>query len=201
MAKKDTIRTFIAAPVPQAILEALSRLQNKLAVDVPPNSIRWVKSGGIHLTLKFLGDTPVDKLPGIKRALASVAQHAPTGAYTVQELGCFPRPSRPRVLWVSVHEPTGLLETLQAAIEEAMSHLGYEPEGRKFHPHLTLGRVNRRTDRRGLKRISDALADATVGVLGEAPLDHFELIQSVLKPSGAEYSTLEAFPLRGNEGS
>ncbi len=199
MAKKDTLRTFIAVPVPQAILEALGRLQNKLAVDVPPNSIRWVQSGGIHLTLKFLGDTPADKLPEIKRALAAVAQHAPTGVYTVQELGCFPRPSRPRVLWVGVHESTGLLETLQAAIEEAMGSLGYEPEGRKFHPHLTLGRVNRRTNRRDLKRISDALSSATVGDLGQASLDRFELIQSVHKPSGAEYSTLETFPLQGDE--
>jgi 2'-5' RNA ligase len=159
--------------------------------------VRWVRSEGVHLTLKFLGDTSTDKLPEIERALATVARNAPACTFAVEGLGCFPRLSRPRVLWVGVQEPTGRLAALQEAIEEAMAHLGFEPERRKFHAHLTLGRVRRRTPRKAVREIGQIVTDAAVESLAEVSAESFALIRSVLKPTGAEYTTLEEFPLRG----
>ncbi|MBO9370234.1 MAG: RNA 2',3'-cyclic phosphodiesterase, partial [Chloroflexi bacterium] len=58
----DTLRTFIAIVLPDPILRQLAQVQRQLERQAPPESIRWVKPEGIHLTLKFLGDTPVGKL-------------------------------------------------------------------------------------------------------------------------------------------
>jgi 2'-5' RNA ligase len=192
----ETIRAFIAIPLPEPLLEKLVTLQRQLAEQVPPRSVRWVRAGGIHLTLKFLGDTPTEKLPEIKWALAAVARHAPVCTFTVGGLGCFPNPRRPRVVWVGVEEPTGRLAALQKAIEEVMVPCGYPPEGRSFKPHLTLGRVQRRVSRSDVAKVGEVVAGTTVDLLAEVPADRFALIRSLLKPTGAEYTTLEQFPLR-----
>jgi 2'-5' RNA ligase len=193
----ETIRAFIAIPLPHPLLDRLSALQRQLESQIPSRSVRWVRAEGIHLTLKFLGDTPTEKLPDIKRALTAVARHAPACTFTVGELGCFPNPRRPRVVWVGVQEPTGRLAALQDAIEEVMAPLGYPPEGRGFTPHLTLGRVRPGARRSDVARVGEVVTGTTVESLAEISGDHFALIRSVLKPTGAEYTTLEEFPLHG----
>ena len=192
----ETKRVFIAVPLPETLLEQLGGLQRELGRQVPDRSVRWVRLASIHLTLKFLGDTSVDKLPGIERALAAVARHAPRATFTVEGVGCFPNPRRPRVVWVGVKEPTGRLAALQDAIEEVMAPFGYEPEGRGFTPHLTLGRVQRRASRDDVARVGEVVTGTVLGELASVPVERFDLIQSVLKPSGAEYTALRAFPLK-----
>ena len=194
----ETIRAFIAIPLPHPLLEKLNGLQRQLEKQMPPRSVRWVRVEGIHLTLKFLGDTSTEKLPDIERALAAVARNAPACSFTVEGVGCFPNPRRPRVVWIGVQEPTGRLAVLQDAIEEVMAPFGYPPEGRGFKPHLTLGRVQRRTSRSDVVQVGEVVTSTTVELLAEVPADHFALIRSVLKPTGAEYTTLEEFPLRAS---
>ncbi|HIE38803.1 MAG TPA: RNA 2',3'-cyclic phosphodiesterase [Anaerolineales bacterium] len=191
----ETIRTFIAIPLPEPLLAQLARVQRQLEKRMPPHSVRWVRAESIHLTLKFLGDTPTEKLPQIDAALAAVAQNAPACTFTVAGLGCFPNPRRPRVLWVGVQEPTGRLAALQDAIEGAVAPFGYPPEGRGFTPHLTLGRVHRRADRRDVARVGEVVTATEVGTLGQVSVDYLALIRSLLKPTGAEYTTLAEFRL------
>jgi 2'-5' RNA ligase len=191
----ETFRTFIAIPLPTTLLDRLTALQQQLERQIPPRSVRWVRPEGIHLTLKFLGDTPTEKLPDIKQALAAVARHAPACAFTAEDLGCFPNPRRPRVVWVGVHEPTGRLEALQNAIEEVMDPLGYPPEERGFSPHLTLGRMERRASPGDAAQVGEIVANTTIGKLAEVAADRFALIRSVLKPTGAEYTALQEFLL------
>jgi 2'-5' RNA ligase len=191
----ETIRAFIAIPLPATLLTKLAALQQRLERRVPPRSVRWVRAEGIHLTLKFLGDTPKEQLPDIKRALAAVGRHAPACTFTAVDLGCFPNTNRPRVVWVGIREPTGRLVALQHAIEEVVASLGFPPEGRKFSPHLTLGRIGRRASHSDAALVGKLVADTGVGTLAEVAADRFCLIRSVLKPSGAEYTTLEEFHL------
>lgn len=193
----EMIRAFIAVPLPGSLLDELAALQRRLERQVPPRSVRWVNPNGIHLTLQFLGDTPLDKLPAIQDALAVVAQNASACTFTVGGLGCFPNLRRPRVVWVGVQEPSGRLAALQDAVEEAMAHFGYVPEGRGFTPHLTLGRVQRHTSNREVAQVGEAVTGTPVGQLAEITADRFALIRSVLKPTGAEYTTLAEFPLKG----
>jgi 2'-5' RNA ligase len=196
----DMYRLFIAVPLPKSLLKRLVDVQYRLQGKVPHRSVRWVRAEGIHLTLKFLGDTPRDRIPTIQEALTVVARNAPVGELTVESLSCFPSPRRPRVLWVGIQEPTGRLKALWKAVEEAMMVIGYKPERHGFSPHLTLGRVRRRTSREDLQQIGEAIAGTTVDRLAVFDADHFELIRSVLKPTGAEYTTLATFRLGGRQG-
>ena len=196
----EIIRAFIAIPLPHPLLEKLAALQRKLEKQIPSRSVRWVRVEGIHLTLKFLGDTLTEKLPEITQARAAAARHAPAGTCTGAGWGGFPNPRRPRVVWVGVREPTGRLAALQDAIEEVMAPFGYEPEGRGFTPHLTLGRVRRRTSRSDVVQVGEAVTNTTAGLLAEVSADHFALIRSGLKPTGAEYTVGEKFLWRGGDG-
>jgi 2'-5' RNA ligase len=193
----ETVRVFIAMPLPDSLLKQLAGLQRRLEEQMPHRSVRWVQTNGIHLTLEFLGDTPTDKLPGIKQALAAVARSAPVSTFTVGGISCFPNTYRPRVVWVGVQEPTGRLAALQDAIEEVMVPFGFKPEGRGFTPHLTLGRVGRKARRDEVTRVGEVVAGTEVDQLAEITADRFELIRSALKPTGAEYTTLETFVLGG----
>jgi 2'-5' RNA ligase len=192
----ETIRAFIAIPLPAALLTELAALQRRLERKVPSRSVRWVRAEGIHLTLKFLGDTPTERLPNIKQALAAVARHAPGCTFAAEGLGCFPNTNRPRVVWVGIRESTGRLAALQQAIEEVVAPLGFSPEGRNFSPHLTLGRVGRRASRSDAAQVGQLVADTDVGTLAEVPADRFCLIRSVLKPTGADYTVLEELLLQ-----
>ncbi len=195
----EKMRLFIAIPLPEPVLKRLAEVQHRLKGRVAHRSVRWVRSEGIHLTLKFLGDTTREKVGAIGEALTVVGRNAPGCTVTVEGLGCFPSPRRPRVLWVGVTEPTGRLEALQAAVEEAMTSLGYSPERRGFTPHLTVGRVRRGASRQEMEQIGEAVQTMAVGELATITVDRFELIRSELKPSGAEYTTVETFPLRGDQ--
>jgi 2'-5' RNA ligase len=189
----DTRRTFIAIVLPEPIIRQLAQVQRQLERQAPLESVRWVKPEGIHLTLKFLGDTPVGKLDAIRAALAAVASRASPCAFTVGGLGCFPNPRRPRVIWVGVQTAGGELAALQRAVEAAMAPLGFPPEGREFTPHLTLGRVRDRIPSADLSRLGALVSSTDIGTLGEVQAHSFALIQSVLKPSGAEYTPLAEF--------
>lgn len=195
----DELRLFVAIPLSKPLLKRLADVQYRFQGKVPHQSVRWVRSEGIHLTLKFLGDTPINRVSTIEDALTVVGRNAPPCELTVEGLGCFPNPRRPRVLWVGVSEPTGRLEALQGAVEEAMVSLGYEAERRSFTPHLTLGRVRRGTSRQDEEQIGQAVVSTTVGQLAALTVDRFELIRSELKPSGAQYTTLETFSLLGGQ--
>jgi len=192
----STIRAFIAIPLPGPILDQLARVQRKLEGQVPPRSIRWVKRSGIHLTLKFLGDVPRGNLVEMEKALREAARSVATCTYTVEGLGCFPTCDRPRVIWVGVVEPSGRLGALQDAVEEAMAPFGFEPERRGFTAHLTLGRVARHASRRDAASVGERISRTHIGALGKAVADRFYLIQSTLKPSGAEYARLVEFKLQ-----
>jgi RNA 2',3'-cyclic 3'-phosphodiesterase len=192
----STLRAFIAIPLPQSTLDRLSTLQDRLAAELPPHSVRWVAPSGVHLTLKFLGDVDESRVASIKNALAAVASVAPPSPARAKGLGCFPNLKRPQVLWIGVDDPSPRLGALQAAVEEAMAGIGFDKEERAFHPHLTLGRVSRRTSSADKSRIGDVIRSMQSTMeAGHIPGAQISLIRSTLRPTGAEYSTLATFRL------
>lgn len=193
----NTIRAFIAIELPQDILAQLGQLQAQLKAALPRGSVRWVRPEGIHLTLKFLGEVPQSQLDLIKSALAEVGRRSPPFTFGVGQAGCFPNAHRPRVVWIGVQEPGNWLNRLQRAVESAMTPLGYPPENRSFTPHLTLGRVDRNVSLGDLRKIGEGVLQARIGAVGQASAETVALIQSHLKPTGAEYAVLMRAPLAG----
>ena len=199
------VRTFIAIELDETINAALTDLQGQLKAKIPQGSVRWVKPGGIHLTLKFLGDVPANRIEEIERALTQACAGFPAFSLSVGGLGCFPNPRRPRVVWVGVQEESGTLARLQKAIEDGMEKLGFAPERRKFHAHLTLGRVRRRTSSGDVRRLGRLVKESDVGQtsassvepLGQMEARAVSLIKSDLRPTGAVYTQLAAVRLEG----
>ena len=191
----DAIRAFIAIELPEVIVEEIGRVEARLKPRVPPDTIRWVKPDSIHLTLKFLGQVPSDQLDLITSSLKAAAALHAVFPLEVSGAGCFPNLHRPRVVWVGVVEQGHRLTSLQRAVENAISPLGYPSEQRDFTPHLTLGRLASDVRQLDQKKIGEVVQAADVGVLGRWDVKHVALIKSDLKPSGAEYTILARAPL------
>lgn len=190
----NTFRVFIAIELPSPILVKIAELQERMKSNLPSGLVRWVRPEGIHLTLKFLGEVPVAQIEAISESMqAACSSHAPF-TFSVGGMGCFPDLRRPNVVWVGVEEPSGALSRLHDDIERAMAPLGFPPEGRKFSPHLTLGRVKggRLDSPAGagaLQALGDSVARARVS-LGQVQATSVSLMRSDLLPGGAVYTEL-----------
>jgi 2'-5' RNA ligase len=188
-----TIRTFVAIELAPAILERLGDLQSRMQQDLPPKLLRWVRPEGIHLTLVFLGEIQVEQADRVAEALRQAcAGHRPFSV-SIAGMGCFPNTRRPRVVWVGVDEPSGALARLQRDIEGALEPLGFPPEGRRFSPHLTLGRV-KGGGRQALEALGTYMEQAKVRV-GEMRVEAVHLMRSDLQPGGAVYTELAVVAL------
>jgi len=179
------MRTFIAIDLDAPLKDKLTALVRELAPLAP--KIRWVQPPGMHLTLKFLGETSDEKAAAISRALETIAAGSPRFILRLRGLGAFP-PGRslPRVIWAGV-EGGRPLAALQKDIEQAAAALGYEPEHREFHPHLTLGRVKFPGRLESLVQRMEKYREQDFGEMTAVRLTFF---RSVLLPGGAEYSIL-----------
>jgi len=199
----QTLRTFIAVELDQELKATLAGIQARLRGAVPPRAVRWVQPEGIHLTLKFLGDTSLDKVEQVMAALARAAGEIPAFTVTVGGVGCFPDARRPRVVWVGVQEPTGSLVRLWQAVESHVAPLGFPTEKRPFNPHLTLGRVQHNASSSEVRDVGQAvaaLAAAMVGAQDEMAVSSVAYIKSDLRPAGAVYTTLVEARLQGPAG-
>ncbi len=176
-----TIRAFIAIDLPPAVKAALGDLATTLAGGLPRGAVRWVRPEQMHLTLRFLGDTPADRLPAIYAAMDGVAAGRAPFALRLTELGCFPNARRPRVVWVGLGGDAAALAALAAALNAALSGLGLPPEDKPFRAHLTLGRVK---DERAAAGIDWSLAVPSLLV----PVAALHLIESQLRPDGPLYT-------------
>jgi 2'-5' RNA ligase len=134
----DVGRLFIGLALPDELKHGLAELQRGLKRKVP-GSCSWTRPGAWHVTLAFLGDTPMDKLADLETALAGVAWRA----FALRPGGCgfFPSMSRPRVLWVGAAEGGGAMAALARDIGQALEPLGFTPDPRPFTAHLTVARI------------------------------------------------------------
>jgi len=178
------VRAFIAIDLDAGIKDRLQVLVGELKATRA--DIRWVGAGGMHLTLKFLGEIDAGQALRIEEILSGIVRdHAPF-ALSLERTGAFPDETRPRVLWVGF-APAPELLALQEKIDGALEAEGFEREKRGFTPHLTLGRV------KGPDRVPQAMA-----ALGRHREDPFgamtvrkvTLFESVLHPEGARYKAV-----------
>ncbi len=193
----DLLRLFIAIELDDAAIDALSIVQEELKPRVPRGSVRWVDPDGIHLTLKFLGETPAARRPEIEAALAEACRPLAPFAFTLAGRGCFPNFRRPNVIWVAALDRGNVLARLHEAIEAAIAPLGWPTEGRAFQPHLTLGRVRRGLAPRDLAAVGNAVETLEVEQIATVTVEEISLMRSELRPGGSVYTRLFAAKLEG----
>lgn len=184
------IRAFIAVPLPTSLQQQIWRETERLRRDLERGLIRWAVPENIHLTLKFLGDTESDKLDALKVMLAKEMAQLNPFEVAIQKLGVFPNLSRPRVVKIGVTRDENLL-TLHKRVLGLASQIGSEAKGKRYSPHLTLGRVKSKgfhaKPRSQIRMMIERYPDVGFGTMR---VDSVHLMQSDLTPSGAKYSSL-----------
>ena len=178
------IRCFVAVDLPEEMREKVGPLQSKIATE----GLRLVRPDLVHVTIKFLGDVPAEKVERVKKALAAV-RAAPFTARLVG-LGAFPGRSV-RVVWLGLE---GDFSQLSAEVEAATESLGFPPEERGFTPHVTIGRVGRPNAGTSRELLAKIGLQSAVD-LGSFTVEEFYLKKSTLTPGGPIYEDLAEFPL------
>jgi 2'-5' RNA ligase len=185
------VRLFLAINLPAEVRREVDAATSSLRECAP--ELTWVSEPRLHLTLKFFGEQPAERLDEIRDAIAAVAGRHRELVMTLGGIGAFPNFRRARVVWMGVtHEPR--LELLHHDVEVACERLGFEVEGRPFRPHLTLARVRNALpeDRlREMVRVAKRTAYRSDFVVHS-----IDLMDSVLGASGPTYTTLVSAALR-----
>jgi len=180
------VRLFIAIEIPENIRTRFASLLKEFRSIAP--QVKWVRAENLHVTLKFLGETDSTNLAALQDVLTAVCSPTPVNL-EFRGLGFFPNEKRPRVLWAGM-ESSPNLKSLAADIDQAAHPLGFPLEERPFTPHLTLARF----PLPGFPpKLLHATNDKSLQPFGPLVTREFHLIESKLKPAGAEYTTLQTF--------
>ena len=185
------MRLFIAIELPEEIKGKIAGVQGQLKASGA--GANWTRPGGVHLTLKFLGEVPEAKVREILAAMAGAAQGTGKLSLKIGGAGAFPNAKAPRVLWIGVGGDVGKLSALQAAVEDAMGRQGFEREARKFSPHLTLARIRFPKPLDNWAPVLGSIRDVD---LGEFEADRLSLMKSELRRDGAVYTEVGRVELK-----
>lgn len=182
------MRLFAAVPVPAPAREEIERLLGAFRrTDWP---VRWVSDEVVHITLKFFGEVPDERLDVIAEALRLAAAGSSPLMLQLGRVGAFPTERRPRILLAAV-EPNAEFTALHERVENACDAIGFAREGAPFQPHVTLGRL-----REGQRLPSDALrGDVAAMARRTFVADRVGLFESVLTPDGPHYTARETIVL------
>ena len=187
----NTKRTFLAISIPcgtefPALVEKLKKnLQHE-------KYINYVKTNQIHLTLKFVGDTPEEDVPAIIEACQKVAKRHQPFTMDFNRTGLFGSNHSPRVLWLGMTEQPKALFDLEADLLDTFDGLGYLRDRQNFVPHLTVCRIKQLVDKQFFLQIYNSIEQKTYLNADVKELVYF---QSFLQPSGPFYKVLRKIPL------
>lgn len=185
------MRLFVAAEIPGPVRDALGSLQSRLKIRI--HGARWVPAATMHLTFKFIGEMPEDRLPGLRGALGRALPSADLAPFEmrVRGLGVFPPGRRPRVLWAGLTASlAGMPQRVRQVVDEAAGSAGCPREDRPFMPHLTLARLGQGT---GGPEVPALIASSAEEEWGAFEVTSVWLFQSILHPGGAEHRRLEEY--------
>jgi 2'-5' RNA ligase len=183
------VRAFIAVDLNESVREKLVAVQGLLPTAAA--RLKPVEPPNIHLTLKFLGEVPEEKIGAITKATEEAASGFQKFNVHIKGIGVFPSLHNIRVIWAGISEGRERVIELQRKIDVALQPLGFRLE-RDFHPHATLARVKFVRER---ARLVDFIKGKSNEDFGVTEVDSVELKQSTLTPKGPIYSTLTEIKL------
>jgi 2'-5' RNA ligase len=185
-----SLRLFVAVDLSPAmrtgVADAITRAQ-----PLAPRA-KWVAADAAHATLAFLGWVADARVAGFAAAVEAAARAAHPFEAILAEAGTFGRPASPRVLFLGLGGDVAAFTALHAGITAALTPLGFEPESRPFHPHVTLARAR---DPRGDRALAGARAALGAPAAVAMTVGEVVLFESRLSPSGARYTALVRAPL------
>lgn len=187
------VRAFIAIPIASGVSSRAAEIMRRLRECNA--AVNWVPPQNLHLTLKFLGETPINESPEICEAVRRATEDAPPFDLAFHGLSAFPSVEKPRTVWLGVGDGETELCELAQRIDDELAKLGYARETRRFSPHLTIGRI--RESIPSDHPLLDALvkhADFDANVMG---VDEVVVYASFLDKKGPIYDALGTVELLG----
>ena len=182
------MRLFTGIELPDDIAETITRLIDGLR---PTAHLKWTPAYNLHVTTKFIGEWPEDRLPELVERLKPLGRRMPI-SIAIEGIGWFPNPHNPRILWTGVKAGSELAQ-LATDTDEAVAPLGIARETKPYSPHLTLARIK---DVVPLAQVRQAIAQLPTVDFGAFRADRFHLYISKPGPSGSIYAKLADGPLQ-----
>jgi 2'-5' RNA ligase len=176
------IRLFVAVALPDLVKDRLALL----AGGVP--GAKWIDRENMHLTLRFIGEVPEDRIADIHHGLSRIRLRA--FEVTLAGVGYFKQGRNATVLWAGLDRNDALVQ-LHDKIEQALQREGLESEGRKYSPHITLARLQRTPE----ARVASFVADHNLFRAPPFRAESFTLFSSFLSSSRAIYTAEAEYPL------
>ncbi len=180
------MRVFIAIDLPEELKEKIFRIYNKFKFI----KAKFVEKENLHITLKFLGELPPNKVNEIKEALRSI--EFDKFRIKIKGLGAFPDFNNIRVLWIGVTDGKDRLLELQRKVEVVCKKFGFALE-KEYVPHVTIARIKQVFNREKFSEIIDELKNIDFGYF---EVKEFKLKQSILRPQGPLYLDIEKYSLK-----
>ena len=186
-----TKRTFLAIQIPSSeeYTSMVTRLKNNLTHE---KFINYCCPENIHLTLKFLGSTPVDDIPAIIESCQKVAKRHQPFTMDFDKTGFFGKNRVPTVLWLGMNNQPQALFDLEADLLDAFDDLGYLRDRQNFVPHLTVCRIKSLVDKQFFMKVYDGIEPKTYL---HADVKELVYYQSILQPTGPIYKVIKKIPL------
>jgi 2'-5' RNA ligase len=186
-------RLFLAIPIKtndNGFIPLLEGLRRQLAHE---KRINWVKPEHIHLTLKFIGNTPNEDIPKIIDGVGEMLQSHKSFTMDFNRTGIFGSRYAPRVLWLGMQNTPQELYDLEEDTLSTFDKLGYLRDRQNFVPHITLGRIKELCEKQYFQKIVAATEQKSYI---KQDVNEIILFQSILRPEGAFYKEIKKFELR-----
>lgn len=191
---ENKVRAFVAIELPENVRGTLRSTIRHVRDFVTSPDIKWVPPENIHLTLKFLGQVPLERVKDLRQRLEVICTATPPMRLEVCTLGGFPSPGSPRVVWAGLSGDTTLLTSLAQHIDDDLGEMGFARETRPFTPHLTIARVRPEASSRTRSALGTAIRDSHGVTRVQFEADAVSLMRSELTPKGAIYTRIAHFP-------
>jgi 2'-5' RNA ligase len=185
-------RLFIAVELPEQIRRKIGEHVDRLRQEIPDTRASWTRAQNIHLTLKFLGDTPVERAEALSTALQVAASRVPAFEIEIGGCGSFPTLRKPNVLWIGIDDLSSGLQKFHQALETECEGRGFPRDQRSFHPHLTIARLRHSQDARRLGELHQSRGFQSMAV----KVNDACLIRSELSPEGSRYTVIARHQLQ-----
>jgi 2'-5' RNA ligase len=188
-----TKRIFIAAEFSEEIIHTLSAIVHQCWPALTPQ-IHWVAAQQYHLTLKFIGDYPLDKIPIVQQQCRNLFLPPLKLPLTLCGFGVFPTLQKPTILWAGFHNAKSLI-ALQKQLDNTLQMLGILPEQRPFKPHLTLARIKHSFSAEQLTELLAPIQSKGNILCLQTQIQQITLYESILSRQGPIYKRIETFPI------
>lgn len=183
--KKDMMRVFVAVEISDdKLIENIRKFQSEVQIKANP-----VSPENLHFTLQFLGEVSEDMVVSIKNALSTIDYSQFTLMF--KEIGVFPKPKFPRIIWIGTDREGGRKMTeLSKKVENVLEPLGFKKD-KPFKPHMTIFRIKNK-----IGNLSNELKKFRGYSFGTQKIESVKFKQSKLTPNGPIYSDLGVINLK-----